>query len=510
MSDPRTLARTLARIDELLDLPAETSWVEFKKDNSDPYRIGTLISALSNGARHADKHSAYVIWGIRDEDHAAIGTTFEPSSQMQKGQPLELWLTQHLRPAIDFSFESVDYRGTRLVLLSIPATTNIPVEFDRTAYIRVGSATLRLSDHPERMKSLWSKLTPYAWETGLALQFLDSDTVLKLLDYPCYFDLTGQPLPENRQGILDRLKADQLVQPDVGDRWSITNLGAILFAKRLEEFPSAIARKAIRFVAYDGASRTDIVSHRKDMLGGYAVSLDDLIDYIDQLLPRNEQIIGALRKEQQTYPLEAIRELIANALIHQDMMIRGAGPLVELFRGRLEITNPGEPLVSPDRFIDSPPRSRNEALTSLMRRMGFCEEQGTKDAHACTSYVMRRMGFCEEQGTGIDKVILAVEAHQLPPPDFRSEGDALRVRLFAPRQFADMSSEERIRACYQHAALRYVVGKRMKNLTLRDRFGIDAKNAAQASAVIRSTMKADLIRPADPAHPRAGYVPFWA
>ncbi len=484
MSDPRTLAL----IDDLLKLPAETSWVEFKKDNSDPYRIGKLISALSNSARLADKHSAYMVWGVQNEDHAAVGTTFEPSAQKQKGQPLELWLTQHLRPAIDFSFESVDYQEARLVLLRIPATTNIPVEFDRTAYIRVGSATLRLSDHPERMKSLWSKLTPYAWETGLALQFLDSDTVLKLLDYPRYFDLTGQPLPENRQGILDRLKADQLVQQDVGGRWSITNLGAILFAKRLEEFPSAIARKAIRFVAYDGAGRTDTVSHRKDMLGGYAVSLDALVNYIDPLLPHNEQIVGAFRKEQPAYPLEAIRELIANALTHQDMMIRGAGPLVELFRGRLEITNPGQPLVSPDRFIDFPPCSRNEALTSLMRRMGFCEEQGT----------------------GIDKVILAVESHQMPPPDFRAEGDAVRVRLFALRQFADMTSEERIRACYQHAALRYVVGKRMKNLTLRTRFGIDPKNAAQASAVIRSAMKAGLIKRADPAYPRSGYVPFWA
>ena len=481
-------SKILALIDDLLKLPAETPWVEFKKDNSDPFRIGKLISALSNGARLADKHTAYMVWGIRDADHVAIGTTFEPSSHMQKGQPLELWLTQHLRPGIDFSFESVGYQGTKLVLLKIPAAVNTPVEFDRIAYIRVSSATLRLSDHPERMKSLWSKLVSYTWETGLALQFLDSGAVLKLLDYPCYFDLTGQPLPEDQQGILDRLEADRLVQHDAGGRWSITNLGAILFARRLEDFPSPIARKAVRFVAYDGAGRADTVSHRKDMQSGYAASLNDLVDYIDLLLPRNEQVVGALRKERPTYPQEAIRELITNALIHQDMMIQGAGPLVEMFRGRLEITNPGQPLVSPDRFIDFPPCSRNEALASLMRRMRFCEEQGT----------------------GIDKVIVAVERNLLPPPDFRAEGDAVRVRLFALRRFADMSSDERIRACYQHAALKYVVGERMKNLTLCARFGIDPKNAAQASAVIRNAMDEGLIKHADSAHPRAGYVPFWA
>lgn len=481
-------ARTLALIDDLIELPAETAWVEFKKDCANPNMIGKLISALSNAARHVDKDFAYVIWGIRNSDHVAIGTTFEPSSQVQDGQPLELWLSQRLNPDIAFSFELVDYRGTMLVLLKVPATTNTPVEFGRTAYIRVGSATPRLSDYPERLKALWAKLSSSTWETELALQFLDSGKVLELLDYSCYFNLTEQPVPENHRGIFDRLQADRLVQRDTGGRWSITNLGAILFARHLEDFPLAIARKTIRFVAYDGDGRADTVIHRKDVQGGYAVALNDLIDYLGDLLPRNEQIVGASREERPLYPIEAIRELVANALIHQDMTIRGAGPLVEMFSGRLEITNPGLPLIDPDRFIDSPPRSRNEALTSLMRRMRLCEEQGT----------------------GIDKVIFAVELHQLPPPDFRSEGEAVRVKLFAPRRFAEMTSDERVRACYQHTVLKYVVGKRMKNLTLCARFGIDRKNAAQASVVIRRTLHADLIKYADLAHPRAGYIPFWA
>lgn len=76
----------------------------------------------------------------------------------------------------------------------------------------------------------------------------------------------------------------------------------------------------------------------------------------------------------------------------------------------MEITNPGTPLVDPDRFIDFPPQSRNEALASLMR---------------C-------MGLCEEMGTGIDKVVEAVEMAQLPAPEFRAEANATRVSLFGP------------------------------------------------------------------------------
>lgn len=485
-------ARTLALIDDLRALPAETSWVEFKHNNSDATMIGKLISALSNAARLADQHFAYVLWGVRDADHALVSTGFEPSSQLQNGQPLEFWLSQRLQPDIACAFKPIDYpigyQATRLVLLEIPAAASSPVEFERVAYLRIGSATPRLSDHPQRLKALWAKLQPYAWESGIAAQFLSGDEVLATLDYASYFDLTDQPLPDNRVGIFDRLLADRLVQADAGGRWAITNLGAILFAKRLSDHPSSIARKALRFVAYDGLNRACTVTHRQDEQRGYACGFAGLIDYINGLLPHNEHIGKAFREDRPLYPAIALRELIVNALIHQDMTITGAGPLIEMFSDRMEITNPGQPLVRPERFLDSPPRSRNEALASLMRRMRLCEEQGT----------------------GIDKVLAAVELHQLPPPDFREQNDAVRVVLLAPRRFADMTAEERVRACYQHAALRYVSGQRMKNSTLCARLGIEAKNASQASAVIRQALDGGLIRPADPEHPRAGYVPFWA
>lgn len=484
MTDPRTLAI----IDDLRKLPAEAPWAEFKENNADAPLIGKLISALSNSARMSDEHFAYVVWGVRDGNHQAVGTTFEPGTQKENNQPLDLWLAQRLQPAIDFRFEVIDYHGTRLVLLTIPAASTAPVEFDRTAFVRIGSATPRLSDHPERLKALWAKLQPYAWETGVAVQFLTGDEVLLKLDYASYFDLTAQPLPDNRAGIFEKLVADRLIQPDAGGRWNITNLGAVLFAKRLSDFSPSIARKAVRFVAYDGMNRAATVTHRTDGQRGYAAGFKGLVEYIDGLLPRNEHIGKAFREEQPLYPSIAIRELVANALIHQDMTIMGAGPLIELFSDRMEITNPGKPLVSPDRFLDLPPRSRNEAMASLMRRMRLCEEQGT----------------------GIDKVIFHVELHQLPPPDFRTEGDAVRTVLFAPRRFAEMTPDERIRACYQHAALRFVSGERMKNSTLCERFGIDPKNASQASVIIGQCQKAGLIRPADPTHPRSGYVPFWA
>ena len=483
-----TDARLLALIDDLRALPAETAWLEFKENNTDPRVIGRLISAVSNAARLEDRDFGYVVWGVRDAGHAVAGTRFEPSSTKHRGQPLEFRLSQMLRPDVAFFFRPVRHPDGRLVLLEVPAATTAPVEFDRTAYIRIGSATPRLADHPERQRALWGKLRPYLWEAGIARQFVKGDEVLDLLDHPGYFGLVGRPTPEGPESILADLEGDRLISRDVGGKWNILNLGAILFANDLGRFESGLARKAIRFVVYDGDGRAATVTHRMDFPTGYASGFAGFNAHVNTLVPVPEDGSAAVRGASPLFPPVAVRELTANALIHQDMTMTGAGPTVELFRNRIEITNPGAPLVEPERFIDYPPRSRNEALASLMRRMGLCEEQGT----------------------GIDKVVDAVETAQLPPPEFRAETGATRVTLFGPRRFADMTAEERLRACYQHAVLRYLNEGRFTNATLRDRLGVDRRNAAQISGVIRQALRKGSIRPADSTRPRSGYVPFWA
>ena len=483
MSNPRTIAL----IDDLLALPAETAWAEFKQDNTDPRRMGRLISALANAARIADRETAYMVWGIRDGDHAITGTAFDPASTKTKRQPLELWLTQHLRPDIAISFETVHHPEGRLVLLTIPSATTAPIEFDRTAFVRIGEATPQLADHPDRQRALWDKLRPYVWEAGIAQGFLEAERVLDLIDCDAYYVGLGKPRPTSEGGILEDLAQERLISADVGGRWNILNLGAILFAKDIGAIDDRLARKAVRFVMYDGTGRNAQVLQRRDFPLGYAVGFVEMNDYINAVVPAPEQG-GTVRNATPLFPPVAIREVIANSLIHQDMTITGAGPTVELFRNRIEITNPGNPLVEPDRFIDSPPRSRNEALASLMRRLGLCEEQGT----------------------GIDKVVAAVGMAQLPPPEFRAEAAATRVSLFAARPFAHTTTQERLRACYQQSVLLHLSGAPMRNRELRERFGIKSSNAAQVSDVIRQALDEGLIRIADPERPRSGYVPFWA
>ena len=482
-----TDSRLLALIEDLVAKP-ETAIVEFKVSNADAQVVGRLISAFSNAVRVQDREFAYVVWGVRDGDRAVVGTQFEPASTVRQRQPLEFWLAQRLNPRVGFSFTESRIDGHRVVLLEIPAATVAPVEFDGTAYIRIGSATPPLSAHPDRQQALWANLRPYAWEGGIARQFVARDEVVELLEVEAYYQGVGRPKPESGDLLLKDLANERLIAADVGGRWNILNLGAILFAKDLSAFEFGLSRKAVRFVAYDGDGRTATVTHRRDFQAGYAVCFSALNRHVGTLTPSPEDNGAVVRQAKPLFPPVAIREVLANALIHQDMTLTGTGPTVELFRARLEITNPGAPLVAPDRFIDSPPRSRNEALASLMRRMGLCEEQGT----------------------GIDKVVQATEEAQLPPPDFRAEGAATRVTLFGPRRFADLTTEERLRACYLHAGLSHLQGARMRNATLRVRLGVDRRNAAQVSQVIRRALDRKLIRAADPQRPRSGYVPYWA
>lgn len=480
--------RDIALIDSLRSHPSELPWLELKHNNADPKTIGRLCSALSNSARTENRDNAYILWGIHNTTHKILGTTFRPLQAKHQQQDLQLWLAQRLQPSIPFSFREVSHPDGRVVILEIPAAITAPVTFDNIPYIRIGSTTPKLTDYPERYRVLHECMRPHAWETGIARHYIPVDQVLTLIDHAQYFRLTHQPLSHNQTSILEHLETARIIQHDVGNMWNITNIGAILFATNLENFNSSLSRKSVRIIAHNGKSRTNTVTHRQDITSGYAVGFEELIRYITILYPSEERIGIAIRQTRPSFPPIALRELIANALIHQDMTITGAGPQIELFIDRIEITNPGRPLIRTDRMIDLPPRSRNETLASLMRRMGLCEEQGS----------------------GIDKAIKEVEHHQLPPPLFREGDTSMQVILYAPRTFAQMTWDERIRACYHHAVLKFLDGERMSNASLRQRLGVDAKNAAVVSRVIKKSLTAQKIKIADPTHPRTGYHPTWA
>lgn len=476
-------------IKELSRLPAESEWVEFKKNKADSQELGENASALANSAALLRKHCGYIVWGIEDEGHAIVGTSFKPHEIKIGNEELENWLLHNLEPRVDIKIHEGNVDGKYVVLFEIQAAANRPVRFKDSEYIRVGTYTKKLRDYPEKERNLWRIFDRVNFEDGIAKKDVSSDDVLSLIDYPNYFGMLKEPLPDNRAAILQRLISDKIIVSAVGDQYDITNIGAILFAKNLNDF-ERLSRKALRVIIYQGCNRTETVKEQSGVKG-YAIAFEGIIRYINDQLPQNEEIGEALRKEVRRYPQIAIRELVANALVHQDFNIAGSGPTVEIFSDRMEITNPGIPLIDTLRFIDEPPKSRNERLAALMRRMAICEERGS----------------------GIDKVIFNIELFQLPAPDFRVSTDSTIAVLYGPRKFSQMNREERIRACYQHACLQYVSGKYMTNSSLRKRLGIKDSNYPIASKIIRDAIESELVKSKFEkavSKKDASYAPFWA
>ena len=475
-------------VKNLIKYPTETECLEFKTNYYQAEEIGKYISALSNSATLCQKTYAYMIWGIDNQSHEIVGTDFDYTKKKVGNEEFENWLHRLLNPKINFAFYSVSIDDKNIIILEIPKAEYTVTKFKTEAYIRIGSSKKALSEAPLKEKELWRCLNSSPFEDTIALENVSNDVVLQKLDYSTYFSLLNIPLPDSKDGILHYLEQDNLIQKEDTGNWGITNLGAILFARDIDEFKS-IKRKGIRVIEYKGQNKLETIRERTDKKG-YAIGFEGVINFVDNIIPRNEVIGKALRKELPMYPELAIRELIANSIVHQDFTISGTGPMIEIYSDRIEITNPEIPLVDTDRFVDNPPKSRNEQLASFLRRIGVCEERGS----------------------GFDKVVAKTEEFQLPAPKIEVYKEHIKITLFAHIPYSKMTKEDKLRACYLHACLKHVNNDYLTNTSLRERFGIDSKNNSMISRIIKSTIDENLIKPYDedtaPRYMR--YVPYWA
>lgn len=469
------MSTTVEQINLWRSAPSETQHLEFKeaKTQFDFDKLCQYCVAIAN------ESGGNLLLGIADKPpRTVIGTAAvnDPIGMAEK-----LFHTLGFRVDI----EEVQHPDGRVVVFHIPSRPRGTAYHFGGAYLMRSGQTLT-SMSEDQLRRIFAEGEP-DWLEERSLDGLDAQQVIELLDTQTFFELLKFPYPTDQKGVLDRLQQERLIDYE-GHSYAIRKLGALLLARRLQDFPS-IARKAPRVVVYTGASKMET---RLDQISikGYAVGFQELIRFIMSQLPQNEIIQDTLRKEVKLVPEITIRELVANALIHQDFRITGMSVMVEVYSDRVEISSPGEPLVSVERFIDGY-QSRNERLADLMRRFAICEEKSS----------------------GIDKVIQAVEAYQLPAPDFRSGFRRTEAVLLAPQPFDEMGRIDRIRACYQHCCLRYVLHQKMTNQTLRERFKLSEDKNVLVSQIIAATVDAGKIKLADPARsaPRyRSYLPSWA
>lgn len=476
----------------LIGYPDETEWIEFKENNADPERIGQDISALANSAAYLGRSRAYKVWGVTDGDHKLVGTSFDPNHMKAKGnQDLLIWLRVFLSVHASYEFKTFSHDGKAFVVLIVEASVGQPVCFDKVSYIREGSSTSRLEPGSAKEARLWERLQAGDFESKVAERDVTLEELPDLLDMDAYFDLLEMRAPSELAERVRFLVEQDLVRHQDNGRYAITNLGALLIAKRVTMFPG-LRKRAVRVLEYRGK---DVLDKKNDKTFdmGYALALSGLEEYVMGLLPEEEQVEGAFRRMRPVYPQRAVRELLSNMVIHQDLSDSHTAPVVSIFEGRIEFSNPGVSLVPAERMLNAQPKSRNAALAGLLRQMGLCEEQGSGMDIA--------VAFCESE-------------HMAAPKIETDEQLGTRVTLYAGSAYSRMKKAERKEAVYWHSCLMFARDDSMGNQSLRERFGLDdsRKNTVAISRLIKECCDEGLIKDEDE---DAGdkyrrYVPYWA
>ena len=147
----------IEKINELRAYNEEQEWFEFKENWFEPDTLGEYVSALSNAAAFHHKEKGYFIWGVNDESHEIVGTTFNQYRDYNK-EPYQNYLARNLSPSVNFEFEEIEIDNNRVVVLVIPAAEEIPTAYKEKRYIRIGSSKANLKDYPKREIQLFKIL----------------------------------------------------------------------------------------------------------------------------------------------------------------------------------------------------------------------------------------------------------------------------------------------------------------------------------------------------------------
>jgi ATP-dependent DNA helicase RecG len=466
---------TREQVDLWRSAPRETQALEFKeaKHQYDSGKLSGYCVAIAN------ERGGHLILGVKNAPpHDVVGTgAFQNPSK----------IAEHLFQTLGFrvDVDEVAHPSGRVLVFSIPSRPRgTAYHLDGKYLMRSGECLVPMSE--DQLRGIFDEGKPDWLEEHSLLDLTTSD-VIRLLNTQKFFELVQLPYPSDQYAVIDRLMSERLIDR-VDGKWCIRRIGGILLAKKLADFPD-LAFKAPRVVVYSGKSK---VETRLDQAGtmGYAVGFSGLVGFVMTQIPQNEVIKNSLRTEMKLVPEIVIRELVANAIIHQDFSITGARIVVDIYNNRIDISNPGKPIIAAERFIDGY-QSRNERLADFMRRMRICEEKGS----------------------GIDKVVSAAEVYQLPAPSFTTDETRTQVTIFGPMKVDRMDRADRVRACYQHCCLKYVMSERMTNQSLRGRFDLPESKTAIVSQAIAAAVDERMVKldeKVGTSRRFARYVPFWA
>ena len=405
---------------ELMELirNGENSGVEFKRDHDHPDKIAREIAALLN------LQGGFVLLGVED-DGTATG--------LSRGvAEVETWVMNvcrnNLQPAVIPFWETIRLdNGAVVGIVALPADSpDKPYKARRgsawVTYVRVGSTSREATREEEARLYQSSHLMRYDIKAvpGTGISSLDEGRVRQYLS-----DILGEAdLPEKAQDLEEILLNLDILIPG-RDRNNASVAGLLLFGKNPKRY---LPQAGITATAYPGTEkdydtideeniRKPIVSLLSKNRGDRPVetgTIDQAVDFIARNMGGTAVLEGAIRKRIPSYPLEAVREAVANAVAHRDYTITVTDIEISLYEDRLEVVSPG--------------RLPNTVTVEKMK-------QGYRAArNELVKEILRDYGYVEHRGMGVKRKILrGMREHNGTEPDLIEEEDRFVVRLWKSR-----------------------------------------------------------------------------
>lgn len=466
--------------------PQELNEIDWKLQlTDDSKKFIKHLSAFSNYPE-----GGFIVFGINDSNGEIVGVAAQESKDIS--DKLSNLARSSLSPKISINPFTFDYKGKNLLGIFISESTDKPVHTFKnksvgTAFIRAGGTTRAMSR--DEIRTAYMTTRPLRYEEMPAA--LPAEIEANWKDYFDFSEvikrLNAGPFTSN-ENLYEFLQNNKLLTLR-GDSLVPTNLAVITCAKNFGSIPNC-EKYGVRLIEYKSDNKLEAIRD-EDFNSGYTLILDNLLKRIIDILPHSEIIEQATRVNRPIIPEIALRETIANAIIHRNFISNESCIYVEIYSNRVEITNPGGllPGITIDRIIDHPSKTRNEVLADFMRKLRFAEERGS----------------------GIDKAVFACEFYGLPALTFIDTEDYFRIILHTPKKFSDMSKEERVDAVYQHACLNHVISKKTSNTSIRKRFGFGEEKNTKVYRLITEAIDQQRIKLANPSDAKKNYhyIPYW-
>lgn len=215
-----------------------------------------------------------------------------------------------------------------------------------------GGETQTIDDHPLNVVDK-QKVDAYVSRTGLK-------------------DISGLSLDEK----LRKLKATR--------DGKLTVFGLLAFASA-EDIDERLSNTYIDFKYFSGKTKVgddlgEVYRDRKEFHGDIKTQFEQAFEYLMRYIKRDWPVGGVvnretgLREDVYVLPEVAFREALANAVAHRDYMVGSSCVNIDLYADRVEMSNPGESLVSIRDLDKTDSRARNPILMEYLKAFDITDK----------------------------------------------------------------------------------------------------------------------------------------